>query len=225
MVPLLDRRQESNLETLKRLSEGLLRSAGRTGVKGNLLEIHHASAPLFDPVFLHSHSEIYGLSVSLCQEETGGTDQKVRCRTDLLPFQDNSFQMVVLHHVISDGKQEELAEAVRVLARNGVLILLGLNHMGWRFMTQDRIRRLPGLAPLRVKSCLEDLDMEMQGFAGAGLGGMKWPAWMYDGLGSVGAPLADLVILQARHASGPEVTPLRFRKSGAGVVQSAPLGG
>ena len=63
------KRPESNLETLKDLSEGLLRSAGRTGERGNLLEIHHRSAPLFDPVFLHTESEALGVAVSLTQSE------------------------------------------------------------------------------------------------------------------------------------------------------------
>lgn len=223
----LSRKTESNQATLKMLSEGLLRSAGRTGVKDNILEIHHPSAPLFDPVFLHSSSEIYGLSISLSQgqgQNTAGA-QKLHCESGQLPFQDRSFEMVVLHHLVSDGHEPELAEAVRVLARNGVLILLGLNRMGWRFRTQDRIRRLPGMAPLKVKTQLQQLGMTMQGFAGAGLAGMKRPAWMHRGLTSIGAPLADILMLQARHANSPAVTPLRFRKSRPVVVQSAAIRG
>lgn len=211
--------------TLKRLSEGLLRSAGRTGVRGNLLEIHHPSAPLFDPVFLHTESEAFGVSISLNQGANQGFDQKLHCETGQLPFQDGVFRMVVLHHVIAGGNEPELVECIRVLARDGVLILLGLNRMGWRYRTQDAIRRLPGLRPLRVKARLEALGMTMQGFAGAGLCGMKRPAWMYKGLSSIGAPVADLVILQARHADSPEVTPLRYRKPRAGVVQSAAMRG
>jgi SAM-dependent methyltransferase len=211
--------------TLKSLSEGLLRSAGRTGVKGNLLEIHHPSAPLFDAVFLHSASEIYGVAISLNQDDNRGFDQKLHCESDQLPFQDGVFQMVVLHHVIGDGNEPELSECVRVLARDGVLILLGLNRMGWRYRTQDKYRRLPGMAPLKVKTRLEELRMTMQGFAGAGLCGLNRPVWMQSGLSSIGAPIADLVILQARHADSPEVTPLRFRKHRAGVVQSAPMRG
>ncbi len=194
-------------------------------MKDNLLEIHNASAPLFDPVFLHSPSELYGISISLNQDENCGIGQKVRCESDQLPFQDGSFRMVVLHHLISDGREAELSEAVRVLARDGVLILLGLNRMGWRFRTQDRIRRLPGMAPLKVKSRLQEMNMTMQGFAGAGLFGMRRPAWMHSGFSSIAAPLADLVLLQARHADSPEVTPLRFRKTRAGVVQSAAMRG
>lgn len=211
--------------TLKSLSEGLLRSAGRTGVSGNLLEIHHPSAPLFDPVFLHTESEAFGVSISLNQDDSRGFDQKLHCESEQLPFQRGVFQMVVLHHVIGKGEEPELAECIRVLARDGVLILLGLNRMGWRYRTQDRIRRLPGLAPLRVKARLEALGMTMQGFAGAGLCGMRRPVWMNKGFSSIGAPVADLVILQARHADSPEVTPLRFRKPRAGVVQSAAMRG
>jgi len=216
---------DSNLATLKVLSEGLLRSAGRTGMRDSLLEIHHPCAPQFDPVFLHTASEAYGVSISLNQDECSGMDQKVQCESAQLPFQDGAFQMVVLYHVVSNGAEPELAEAVRVLARDGVLILLGLNRMGWRFRTQGRVRRLPGMAPLRVKTRLEELQMTMQGFAGAGLGGMKRPAWMHRGFSSLGAPVADLVLLQARHANSPEVTPLRFRKSRSGVVQSAAMRG
>ncbi|MBT8058808.1 MAG: class I SAM-dependent methyltransferase [Gammaproteobacteria bacterium] len=216
-----ERHTESTQETLKLLSEGLLRSAGRTGVSGHLLEIHHPAAPLFDPVFLHTESEAYGVSLSLAQHDEPGSGQRVCCESSSLPFQDRVFRMVVLHHIVSDGSEAELAEACRVLARNGVLILLGLNRQGWRYHTQGRIRRLPGIAPLRVKSALERLDMTMQGFAGAGLFGKRRPVFMGSGLAGMGAPLADLVLLQARHVDSPEVTPLRFRKSRSSVVQSA----
>ena len=221
----LGRTAESNLQALKQLSEGLLRSAGRTGIRGNLLEIHHPQAPLFDPVFLHSASAFHGVSISLSQHDQPGAGQQVRCESAQLPFQDRAFSMVVLHHVVGDGEEAELAEAVRVLAGHGVLLLLGLNRMGWRYRTQDDIRRLPGLAPLRLKSRLERLGMVMQGFAGAGLCGWSRPAFLGSGLSGMATPLADLVLLQARHRDSPEVTPLRFRKSRSTVVQSAPMRG
>jgi len=210
-----------NQETLKNLSEGLLRSAGQTGAKGNLLEIHHPGAPLFGPVFLHTASEFRGLAIRLNQDESTLSEQRIRCDSGQLPFQDKVFQSVVLHHVVSDGSELELEEAVRVLARDGVLLVLGLNRMGWRYRFQERSGPLPGLSPLKVKARLESLQMTMQGFAGAGLGGLKHPVWMHRGLASLGAPLADIVLLQARHSNHPEVTPLQFRKSRAGIVQSA----
>ena len=112
-------------------------------------------------------------------------------------------------------------EAARVLARDGVLIILGLNRLGWRFCIQGRLHRLPGIAPLKVKSCLDRLDMTLQGFAGAGLLGMRRPVFMSSGLTGLGSPIADIVLLQARHSGGPEAAPLNFRKSRSGVVQSA----
>jgi len=155
-------------ETLKNLSEGLLRSAGQTGAKGNLLEIHHPGAPLFGPVFLHTASEFRGLAIRLNQDESTLSEQRIRCDSGQLPFQDKVFQSVVLHHVVSDGSELELEEAVRVLARDGVLLVLGLNRMGWRYRFQERSGPLPGLSPLKVKARLESLQMTMQGFAGAG---------------------------------------------------------
>jgi hypothetical protein len=214
-------RSSSRQQTLKNLSEGLLLAAGRTGERSHLLEIHHPSAPLFDPVFLHSASEAYGVSISLAQHERATEDRRIRCESSQLPFQDGVFRMVVLHHVVSDGSEDELEEACRVLQRTGVLILLGLNRMGWRYRTQDRYRRLPGIAPLKVRSRLQLLGMTMQGFAGAGLLGYSRPAFLNAGLSGLAVPLADLVLLQARHRDTPEVTPLRFGKQRSPVVQSA----
>lgn len=214
-----------NQATLKNLSEGLLRSAGQTGAQGNLLEIHHPCAPLFGPVFLHTASEFRGLSIRLDRDEHTLADQRIRCESGQLPFQDKVFQSVVLHHIVSDGSEPELQEAVRVLARDGVLLILGLNRMGWRYRFQEHAGRFPGLSPLKVKARLESLRMTMQGFAGAGLGGMKRPVWMHSGLASLGAPLADIVLLQARHSNNPEVAPLQFRKSRPDAVQSAALYG
>jgi len=211
--------------TLKNLSEGLLKSAGQTRLQGNLLEIHHPSAPVFDPLLLHSAMFSHGLSISISQDESGDYPQKLRCKTIELPFQEKSFEVVVLHHIVSDGSEPELREAVRVLARDGVLILLGLNRIGWRYRTQERSQRLPGLSPLKVKGRLESLQMAMRGFYGAGLGGMSRPAWMHSGLASLGAPFADVVLLQARRADDLEITPLQFRKSGSGIVQSAAMRG
>jgi len=67
--------------------------------------------------------------------------------------------------------------------------------------------------------------MTMQGYAGAGLLNRKRPQFMANGFSILGLPVADLILMQARHVDGPDVTPLRFRKTNAGVVQSASLNG
>jgi hypothetical protein len=220
-----EQRADCDLEALRLLSEGLIRNAGRSAVRGNLLEIHHPGAPLLDPELLHAAAETYGISIRLSQDQQGRAGQSIRCVSSRLPFQDRVFSLVVLHHVIGDGGEAELPEAVRVLARNGVLILVGLSRLGWRYRAQSEAWRLPGIAPLRVKSRLEQLGMTMQGFAGAGLAGMRRPTCMSSGLAGLAVPLADLVLLQARHCDHPEVTTLRFRKSRPAVVQSAPMRG
>jgi len=192
-------------------------SVGRAGLSGNVLEIHHTAAPIMNPGFLHAASHEFGVFISLNKGHEPDSDQPILCETARLPFQDSVFSMVVLHHVVSDGMESELDEAVRVLARDGVLIILGINRMGWRFRFQGQLRRLPGIAPLKVKSRLDRLDMSMQGFAGAGLLGLRRPLFMSSGLAGLGSPIADVILLQARHRSGPEMTPL----TRSSVVQSA----
>ena len=206
---------KSRLEDLRVLSEGLFRSVGRAALSGNVLEIRHADAPVLNPKFLHSAGYGFGVLVSLNKGSKPYSGQPVVCETVDLPFQDSVFSMVLLHHAISDGRESELDEAVRVLARDGVLIILGINRMGWRFRFQGRLHTLPGLAPLKVKSRLDSLDMTMRGFAGAGFFGMKRPVFMSSGIAGLGSPIADVVLLQARHNNGPEMTPSRFRKLAA----------
>jgi len=216
---------ESRFYLLQRLCEGLLQSGGPGGIRGDLLEIHHPHAPPFDPGLLREAGKGHGLSISLCQDGQWGAGQPVNCASAQLPFQDRVFRLVLLNNVVSGGAEEELTEAVRVLARDGVLLLLGLNRMGWRYRAQDDIRRLPGMAPLRVRSRLEQLGMTMRDFAGAGLGGRQRPACMRSGLTGLAAPLADVVLLQARHCDSPQVTTLSLTKRRSSVVQSAPIRG
>lgn len=204
-------------EELRALSEGLLINAGRAGLWGNVLEIHHAAAPRINPDLLHVAAHEFGVHISLNRRNESASNQRVRCEAARLPFQHNVFAMVLLHHVISDGTEPELDEAVRVLARDGVLAILGINRIGWRFRFQGRFCTLPGMAPLKVKSRLNRLDMTLQGFAGAGLLGLSRPVFMGSGLAGLGAPIADVVLLQARHCSGPQMTPLTRSR----VVQSA----
>ena len=207
----------SRQQDLRALSEGLLGRVARVGPWGNILEIHHVAAPLMNPDLLRDSTREIGVFIRLNKGNDPDYDQPVRCKTTRLPFPDSLFSKVVLHHVVSDGTELELGEAVRVLSRDGVLIILGINRLGWRFRIQDRFRRLPGIAPLKVKSRLARLEMSMQGFAGAGLMGLRRPVFMNSGLTGLGLPIADVIVLQARHRGGPEMTPL----TRSSVVQSA----
>lgn len=215
----------SDQQVLKGLSEGLLRSTGRTGMSGNLLEIHHPSAPLFGHSFLHTEYDTWGISISLCQGDANDCGNRVACDTKALPFRDRAFRVVVLHHLVGDGSEPELAEAVRVLSNDGVLLVLGLNRMGWRYRRQQRVRCFPGLAPIAVQRHLADLEMRVQGCAGAGLAGRERPVFIGTGLSSLALPVADVILMQARHQDNPRVTPLKFRKPRRVGVQSAAASG
>jgi SAM-dependent methyltransferase len=208
-------------EILRSLSDGLLRSVHRDGLTGNTLEIHHGFAPLFEPALANGRAGPFGLSLSLNLGREALSGQRLQCDSGSLPFQDGVFDRVVLHHVVEDGKEPELSEAVRVLARDGMLVLIGLNRFGWRYRAQGAIRKLPGLSPFRIRAELERLDMRMKGCAGAGLLNRERPVFMSRGLSGFGLPIADVVLMLAGHRHGPQVTPLRFRKLRAGIVQSA----
>ena len=209
-------RVSSQQEGLKALAEGLLRSASRAGPPGNVLEIRHAAAPMLSQDMRCGVSCDSGTFIRLNQGNEPGIDQAIMCETARLPFANRVFSAVILNHVLSDGMEPELEEAVRVLARDGVLNILGINRLGWHFLIQDRLRRLPGIASLKVKSRLDQLEMSMLGFAGAGLLGLRYPVFMRSGLAGLGSPIADVVLLQARRCDDPGMTPLR-RSS---VVQS-----
>ncbi len=151
-------------------------------------------------------------------------------RPQALPFQDASFDCVVLLHLISDGAQPELAEACRVLTPAGLLMLVGLNRLGWVCQVQHRglpqNARLPGMAPLKVSRALLKLGMRSESFAGAGMLGRKASTGgtVLRVCTRVFEPLADLILICARHRDRASITPLRFSGS-TGRIQSAAIRG
>ncbi len=203
------------------MSEGLLSHAVGTLPPGNILEIRHAAAPVVSPEFLCSSSGGFADLISLNRGRKPFFDQPAVCDTASLPFQDGVFSTVLLHHVISRGTESELGEAVRVLTRDGILLIMGLNRLGLRFRSQGRLRRLPGLSPLKVKAQLDHLDMTLQGFAGAGIFGLKRPLFTGSGMAVLCTPFADVMLLRVRHSDGPETTPIKLGKLHSRVVQSA----
>lgn len=212
-------------ESLRDLTEGLLNSASKVRLQNHTLHIHHGFAPPIDRALLHSRSESFGVYLGLHQGRELLTGQRVHCNSAALPFQDRVFSRILLHHVLTDGTEPELAEVVRVLADDGLLFILGLNRQGWRYRTQGKFRALPGLSPFRIKAQLDRLNMTMQGYAGAGLLNRQRPQFMAYGWSVLGLPVADVIMMQARHQDGPQVTPLHFRKTNPGIVQSASLSG
>lgn len=209
---------------LRDLSEELLGGAIRPIRTGSALAVYHPSAPRLTKARWCVSGN--GVSLTLSQGDgTGDPAETLVCSSASLPFQDDAFQAVVFHHVIAHGEEAELAEACRVLAPDGTLILLGLNRWGWRYLAQRGERRLPGIAPHKVRSRLALLDMQIESFAGAGIFNRPRPVTLGSGLRAAAAPLADVVILKACHRDKPEITPLRFGEPRSKVVQSAAMRG
>jgi hypothetical protein len=147
-----------------------------------------------------------------------------------MPFQDASFNRVVLTHLIRDGGESELREACRVVTHDGTVMVLGLNRLGWVYLAQRKKNtpdmRLPGLAPLKVRRNLVEMGLRMESFSGAGIGGKSWK----EG-GNVAklsrrlfTPVSDLLLLCACKADRPSMTRLRFGSSERNIQSAAMRG-
>ena len=87
--------------------------------------------------------------------EGPSADAMVHCRIEALPFEEAAFGLVILHHLISDGAEPFLAEAIRVMAAGGDVVISGLNSSGLRNRIGNRRRRMPALKLDRVCNFLK----------------------------------------------------------------------
>ncbi len=166
--------------------------------------------------------DLDGLNVITIHAGSGDTHDIVSCDTAKLPFQDESFEIMVIHHVFSDGHEPELDEAERILAGDGELFVLGQGTLGLRARFAKGHSELPGLKVRQVCQRLKSRCFMIEHCAGIGLLGMplgcdrrwQWPA----------LPFADTIVIHARrHQSRAIVTPLRFAQPQTVGVQSAAL--
>ena len=95
-------------------------------------------------------------------------DCDIRSKLDSLPLKDNSFDFILLPHILefSDVPQVILREAFRVLKPNGHLILLMLNPYSlWGlkkfYMNQSRLLFKRAVDLYKIKDWLKLLDLEI----------------------------------------------------------------
>ena len=133
----------TSADRLARLTAALLRHVGSARTAGQNLVIGH---PGMSETLLSGN----GMSRTLVLGAgDAGVPGRLACRSGDLPFQDQVFDHVVVHHVLRDGEEAEFAEARRVLRPGGHLIVIGLNGWGLRYwMQRPRNARLPGLRAL-----------------------------------------------------------------------------
>lgn len=137
----------------------------------------------------------------------------VRCAWEALPFADDIFDVVVLFGVLSNGREAELQEAIRVLRPGGILLISGRGHF-------QRARGLPYLSVGKLCRCLDEQDFDVRSCDIIGLFGSNTVTarrWLRPIAG-----WSHAVLLRARHHDDtPALTPLRFGAPRAAGVRTA----
>lgn len=116
-----------------------------SGVYGNhgLFVRAHAAAPVGLPPHL------LGGIIQLAPTSAGWLEGSLRCDPADLPFASESFKVLIVQHAFEriDCAQQCAVELVRVLAPEGVALVLGFNPLGsWRpWLVTRRLRGCPHL--------------------------------------------------------------------------------
>jgi len=175
-------------------------------------------------VLLLRHELASDISIACCEStelislsnDPYALDAQVVARICALPFEDQAFDLIVLQHLISDGSEEVLAEAARVLAPAGDIIISGLNSAGLRYHSKPQNNPYPAIRINKVYHLLKSQSFSINNCLRAGFAGLAWPqsnsGWLSSSL-----PFADRVAIHAHHHSGPQA----LRLSGLEKIRSA----
>jgi hypothetical protein len=139
------------------------------------------------------------------------------CRRQALPFTDGAFNMVIAHHVLSDGDEEELDEFERVLTGNGQLLVIGSGIFG--------VHQGSGLPVIQARSlctALQQRSFRVRQCEGEGIRGRS--VYLHKQWQRPLLPLADRIMVRARHTrQRPLVTPLKFASPQVAGARSTAL--
>ncbi len=163
----------------------------------------------------------FGLLLTLCQGpgQFGRHEPPLlQCSSQALPFQQDVFRTVILLHLVSDGSEPEVAEACRVLAPGGDLLVVGVNGLSWLGLSRWRGANWPPLKALCLQRQLASHGMEVCRTLGSGVLGL--PRWQTRdrGISRWAWPLANLLLVHARHRQGPEMAALKMKNLPAGAL-------
>jgi len=170
--------------------------------------------------------------------ETSGDPQVIRLTTDAtcskapvtaniesLPFEENVFDLVILHHVVKDGKEPLLDGVMSVLVPGGDIVISGLNSTGLKYYFGNPKRRLPGIELDHMTVNLKNRSLQLRECTLMGVAGLPWPSPKSSWHG-LGLPFADHVALHAHHHSASSNTNvLRFKQVQRAGLTSAALDG
>jgi hypothetical protein len=212
-------RQQSKQSAQQKLAGELLRPLLSRRRPERILVLKHAAATDL-PVETVKSAQIIRLS----SKESSDHDL-VRCRIAALPFEEAAFDLVILHHLVSDGTEPFLTEALRAMAAGGDIVISGLNSSGLRNRIGNRKHLLPALKLNRICNYLKSHSFNVEQCLQMGLGGFSRPAPRATWHG-LSLPFADRVVLHGHHQSNMKNTNiLRFKQVQPAGVASAALDG
>ncbi len=212
-------RQQSKQSAQQRLAGELLRPLLNRRRPERILVLKHAAAADL-PIETVNPAQIIRLS-----NEVSSDRDLVRCRIAALPFEEAVFDLVILHHLVSDGTEPFLTEALRVMAAGGDIVISGLNSSGLRNRIGNRKHLLPALKLNRICNYLKSQSFNVEQCLQMGLGGFPRPAPRATWHG-LSLPFADRVVLHGHHQSNMKNTNiLRFKQVQPAGVASAALDG
>jgi SAM-dependent methyltransferase len=211
--------QKSSQSAQQRLAGQLLQPLLAKRRPGRILVLKHATAsdlPL-DPV---RPAQVVRLSTA-----DYAADELVRCRLMALPFEEAAFDLVILHHLVNDGSEAFLPEAMRVIAAGGDIVISGLNSSGWRHRFGNRKREVAALKLDRICKVLKAQSFNIEQCLLMGLAGFSKPAPKATWHG-LGFPFADRVVVHGHHQSNiGNASILRFKQAKAVSITPATLDG
>jgi len=213
-----------DLLSLHRFSSNLLQRVAGDDRKGNVLVLGHGALPAPECPCLRRDEHTFGLAICIFQgrlQSSNSVDILLDCASMDLPFQDAVFRRVILYLVTRDGTEQELDEACRVLAPDGELVVLGLNHRSWSGIRHYRRGPVPRMHVASVKNRLHTHDMVIDRMLGSGLLGQAKPLMEGNRLSSFILPLADLIVLRARHRERGAAMRLRVKEFPARALPTA----
>ena len=149
----------------------------------------------------------------------------LQCRLSALPFTSESFDLIVLQHLVTDGDEDVLREALRVLAPGGDVLISGLNSAGVQYRIRNRQARYPGLRINRIIEHLKSESFVIEHCLRMGLAGLSGPP-PRDSWHGMSMPFADHVVLHGHHQSHiGNASILRFKQTRRSRVNTAALDG
>lgn len=204
----------------------MLKSACRVGQQGSALLIKHSTLAWPELSCIERNQRSFGLAVHLQQGKSAERYSGLQSRSGELPFLESSFKQVALWHVIATGQEAELAEACRVLAPGGELLILGLNSKGVRARRDKQAKHLPRLRWRALGRVLPELGMEVTGvlgtgLLGAGLLGLAGRVFQQNGFGALLLPVVDLLVIRVQAANPASASPVRLERFRAEAAPTA----